>query len=75
MPVCSVTKAGISKSAPPIARQRRLLIALGLCLMTLGAYSNSFTAGFATDNRGLILEDPRIRAATPENLALIVSHT
>jgi hypothetical protein len=68
-------KAGVSKSAPPIARQRHLLIALGLCLLTLAAYSNSFTAGFAMDNRGLILEDTRIRAATPENLALIVDHT
>ncbi len=75
MLVCIVMKAGVSKSAPPIARRRHLLIALGLCLLTLAAYSNSFTAGFAMDNRGLILEDTRLRAATAENLALIVDHT
>src|SRR3954452_4636924 len=52
-----------------------LWVALGLCLLTLLAYSNSFGAGFALDNRGLILEDTRIREATPENLALIFQHT
>ncbi|HEY1493689.1 MAG TPA: tetratricopeptide repeat protein [Candidatus Solibacter sp.] len=50
-------------------------IALALCLLTLIAWSNSFTAGFALDNRGLILEDSRIRDASPENLALILQHT
>jgi protein O-mannosyl-transferase len=48
---------------------------LGLCLLTLAAYSNSFSAGFAMDNRGLILEQARIRDATAENLALIFDHT
>ena len=52
-----------------------LWVALGLCLLTLLAYSNSFGAGFALDNRGLILEDTRIREASPENLALIFEHT
>ena len=52
-----------------------LWVALGLCLLTLLAYSNSFVAGFALDNRGLILEDARIREASPENLALIFQHT
>ncbi len=56
-------------------RQRHLLVALGLCLLTLAVYSNSFGAGFAMDNRGLILQDVRIRAATPENLDLIFGHT
>ena len=58
-----------AKSAP------HRLIALALLALTLGAYSNSFDAGFALDNRGLILQDPRLRAATGENLGLILSHT
>ena len=58
---------------PPI--RRHLLTALGLCLLMLAAYSNSFGTGFAMDNHGLILQDSRIRAATAENLDLIWSHT
>jgi hypothetical protein len=50
-------------------------VALALCLLTLLAWSNSFSAGFALDNRGLILEDTRIRDASSENLALIFQHT
>jgi hypothetical protein len=44
--------------------RRHLLVALGLCLLTLAVYSNTFGAGFAMDNRGLILQDARVRAAT-----------
>ena len=39
------------------------------------AYSNSWLAGFALDNRALILGDPRLRSASAENLGLILSHT
>ena len=53
----------------------KLIVALGLCILTLLAYSNSFSAGFALDNRGLLLEDPRIREASPEHLQQIVQHT
>ena len=56
-------------------RRRQLLVGLGLCLLTLAVYSNSFGAGFAMDNRGLILQDARVRAATAENLDLIFGHT
>ncbi len=56
-------------------RRRHLLVGLGLCLLTLAVYSNSFGAGFAMDNRGLILQDARIRAATAENIDLIFGHT
>ena len=48
---------------------------LALCLLTLLAYSNSFSTGFALDNRGLILEDTRIRDASSENFANIFQHT
>jgi protein O-mannosyl-transferase len=52
-----------------------LLAAAALCALTLAAYSNSFTAGFVFDNKGLLLEDPRIREASAENLGLIFQHT
>src|ERR1039458_2024546 len=39
------------------------------------AFSNSFQAGFALDNKGLIIQDPRIRTATMENVQLILRHT
>src|SRR5262249_41354404 len=56
-------------------KSRDLLVALGLCLVTLVVYSNSFGAGFVMDNRGLILQDVRVRAATAENVNLIFGHT
>lgn len=47
---------------------------MGLLLLTLAAFSNSFTAGFTLDNQGL-LHDPRITAATVRNLGLIAHHS
>lgn len=55
--------------------RRHLLVALALSVLTLLAYSNSFHAGFVLDNKGLILDDPRVRDATPENIHLIGDHT
>jgi protein O-mannosyl-transferase len=54
---------------------RDLLAAAALCALTLAAYSNSFSAGFVFDNKGLLLEDPRIREASAQNLGLIIQHT
>ena len=54
-------------------RQRFAIVALGA--VTLLAYANSFSSGFVLDNRGLLLQDPRIREATTENLKLILQHT
>src|SRR6516225_7134788 len=63
-------------AATPVTQRRRHLMAGAvLRLVVLAAYSNSFSAGFAMDNRGLILQDARIRAATAENLDLILGHT
>jgi hypothetical protein len=45
-----------------------------LCAAALLAYSNSFQAGFSLDSRGILLQD-RIRAATGQNLRLILEHT
>src|SRR5215471_9094715 len=54
---------------------RHFAAAAGLSLLILVTYSNSFHAGFAWDNQYLILQDPRIRAATPENIGQIFEHT
>jgi tetratricopeptide (TPR) repeat protein len=48
----------------------------GAAAAVLGAvvvvcYANSLDAGFTLDNRLLILEDPRVRDARPESLALV----
>jgi len=48
---------------------------LALCLVTLPAYSSSLTAGFALDSKVLLLEDPRIRLATAENISLILQRS
>jgi hypothetical protein len=63
------------KSGERLQARRHLLVGLGLCLLTLAVYGNSFGAGFTLDNRGLILEDARVRAATAENVRLILEHT
>ena len=59
----------------PTTRQRAYGASLALLLLTLAAYSNSFRAGFALDNRALLLQDPRIREASAENVSRIVDHT
>ena len=54
---------------------RQWLVVLALSAVTLLAYSNSFSAGFAFDNKGLLLQDPRIREATAQNIGLIFQRT
>ena len=65
------------QARPPAAMPRNhvLLAAVALGLLTLLAFSNSFSTGFALDNRMLILGDTRIQAATASNIALIAGHT
>ena len=46
-----------------------------LLVLMLLAYSNSFGGGFVLDNRGLLINDERIRAATASNVGLIFGHT
>jgi tetratricopeptide (TPR) repeat protein len=48
---------------------------MALGLLTLLAFSNSFSTGFALDNQVLLLGDTRIRTATAANIALIIRHT
>ena len=45
---------------------------LALWVLALAAYSNSFGGGFVFDNATAILRDPRVRAATAENIHLIL---
>src|SRR5262245_30124544 len=52
--------------------QTRLWLAgAALCGLTWLAYSNSFAGGMVLDNKVLLLEDPRVRAVTRENINLI----
>src|SRR3984957_5053782 len=71
----SSTWWNISDSMRTGTNRQNLLAAAALCALTLAAYSNSFTAGFVFDNKGLLLADPRIREASAQNLGLIVQHT
>jgi tetratricopeptide (TPR) repeat protein len=60
---------------PPRLPVPHLLAAAALCVAALIAYANSFQAGFTLDNKILLLQDPRIRDATAENIGLIFQHT
>lgn len=46
---------------PPVGTRYHLAIILTLGTIVLLAYANSFTTGFALDNRFIIIEDPRLR--------------
>ncbi len=50
-------------------------VVAGLLAASLLVYSNSFTGGFVFDNKGIILQDPRIQAATSKNISDIFGHT
>ena len=64
-----------AKIPTPAPDNRHWLAVAVLCAVTLLAYANSFGSGFVLDNRGILLQDPRIQAATAENLRLIFEHT
>jgi hypothetical protein len=55
--------------------RRYYFVAAVLGLVTLVAFSNSFSTGFALDNQMLILGDARIQTANAANLGLILHHT
>jgi hypothetical protein len=60
----------LAAQVPTHQRFHLLLIGFVLCALTLLVYSNSFRTEMVLDSKGL-LHDPRIRAATSENVALI----
>jgi tetratricopeptide (TPR) repeat protein len=68
----AAVESPISRVSREVWRRRGLLM-LALWTFALLAYSNSFRTGFPFDNAGVILLDTRIRAATPENLHLILT--
>jgi len=57
----------------PWLRSKIFLIGLGLGLIILAAYSNSFSAGLVLDNSVVIGDDPRIRAVNGDNIQLILT--
>jgi hypothetical protein len=57
----------------PVGWQRAGILT-ALLFITLLAFSNSFTAGFTLDNKGL-LQDPRIVDLTAHNVGLILHHS
>jgi tetratricopeptide (TPR) repeat protein len=65
-------KASPAAPKPPF-HWRRLLPFAALWALTLAAYSNSFQTGLIFDNSAIILKDTRVRAASPENLSLILT--
>ena len=68
----TVAQAVFAKDAPQ-ARRRHLWCILILWLIVFAAYSNCFNAGLIFDNAKIILEDPRIHAATWNNVRLVVA--
>jgi hypothetical protein len=52
-----------------------MLSAAALALLTFLAFANSFSAGFVLDNKVHLLQDPRIRELTGQNIRLILQHT
>lgn len=78
MPLAPSPAVGPMSVSPTNARDSRrlyLAAALALLLLTLLAFSNSFSTGFALDNHMLLLGDTRIQTASAANIALIVRHT
>ncbi len=72
----SPTARAVSVSRTGARDSRRYYFAAvaALAVLTLLAFSNSFSTGFALDNH-LILEDTRIQTASAANIDLIIRHT
>lgn len=60
-----------TSGAPAKLWPRHALRIAALWVFALAAYSNSFAGGFVFDNVPIVQNDPRIRAATAENIRLI----
>ncbi len=48
---------------------------LALVALTVAAYANALTTGFAYDSRQLVLQDARVHALTADNVDQILHHT
>jgi tetratricopeptide (TPR) repeat protein len=60
-------------SQPALSMRPHALRLLALWALAAAAYANSFRSGMVLDNALVILRDPRIRAATAQNIGLILS--
>ncbi|MGH7786015.1 MAG: tetratricopeptide repeat protein [Candidatus Binatia bacterium] len=74
---CGIATPVAKRDARAAASRRRwshgtVLIALALAIGV--AYANSFSTGFALDNRAIILDNPHLRAATAANVATLLTH-
>ncbi|NQU12129.1 DUF1736 domain-containing protein, partial [bacterium] len=65
--------AGPAKLWQSIGPRQHLAVILTLSLLALFTFANSFSTGFALDNKFLILDDPRVKDTTAENLKLILT--
>ncbi len=74
-PPPAATTASRSPTDADVAPRYYFAAVLALSLLTLLAFSNSFSTGFALDNQTLLLGDTRIQSATAANVDLIVHHT
>src|SRR5689334_6774589 len=68
-------KAEIQAQKTVQKRSHGWLVVLAVCALTLLAYSNSFRAGMVLDSKALVVQDPRVHAASGENLGLILKHS
>ena len=66
--------ASLRKPPSPKPSSNPWLFPAALCLLTLLAYANSFSNGFAMDANTLILKDPRIRQVSAEHIRLIIQN-
>jgi len=64
----------MDKQVPTHSRHHWIAAVIFLALTFL-AYSNSFQAGLVLDNDALISRDPRVHAATGENIGMIIKHS
>lgn len=53
--------------------RNKLFVAAALCLLTLLAYSDSFTTGFTLDSSFIVLRDPRVLKVAAANLRQILN--
>src|SRR5262249_32656812 len=58
-----------------LLRSQSLFAMASLAVLTLLAFSNSFSAEFPLDARGLVLQDSRVHEATSQNIQAILQHS
>jgi tetratricopeptide (TPR) repeat protein len=67
----TATVASSASDAASSSPRGAFLVAIGLAVLVLLAYSNTFECGFVFDNAFVLLKDPRLRAFTWDNVRAI----